>query len=411
MKITVRNLGPIRNEATFDLKPLTVFIGQNDSGKTWLAYVMASIFGPYGMEKYIQTYIEGLVPQMYEPLHRAIEQVLVGGSTSIDIRQFAVDYGEAYFNDVAALAKTWMDGFLSTQLLRFDDLDISLQLAGNTEEFINAVVQSSQVNKIAVGPAGALLTLRKRRGEDKLFVYTSNEIHDTEEQEEQGINIGGDLPPDVVKEQIVSFVLSVLHRSLYPYVRIFPIEKATLVTDRFSERIIEHTKINEAVQNTFYEVIWPVQSFVTMLSLLFNVGRRQQEEREKRARNDVNVRKYREFAELLEQEVLMGEIKFSTPEPDPRRQILYQPSPDAVLEIPIASSMVKELSPLVLYLRYLARPGELLIIDEPEMNLHPAAQVKIIEFLTMLVNAGLNILITTHSSYVVDHLINLMDAY
>lgn len=33
--------------------------------------------------------------------------------------------------------------------------------------------------------------------------------------------------------------------------------------------------------------------------------------------------------------------------------------------------MVKELSPLVLYLRYLARAGELLIIDEPEMNLHP----------------------------------------
>jgi predicted ATPase len=72
--------------------------------------------------------------------------------------------------------------------------------------------------------------------------------------------------------------------------------------------------------------------------------------------------------------------------------------------------MVKELSPLVLYLRHLARPGELLIIDEPEMNLHPAAQVKIIEFLAMLVNAGLHVLITTHSTYVVDHLVNLMDA-
>lgn len=72
--------------------------------------------------------------------------------------------------------------------------------------------------------------------------------------------------------------------------------------------------------------------------------------------------------------------------------------------------MVKELSSLVLYLRYLALPGELLIIDEPEMNLHPAAQVEIIEFLAMLVNAGLHVLITTHSPYIVDHLVNLMDA-
>jgi len=71
---------------------------------------------------------------------------------------------------------------------------------------------------------------------------------------------------------------------------------------------------------------------------------------------------------------------------------------------------VKELSPLVLYLRYLAKPGELLIIDEPEMNLHPEAQVKMTEFLTMLINAGLNILVTTHSPYVVDHLANLIKA-
>jgi len=62
----------------------------------------------------------------------------------------------------------------------------------------------------------------------------------------------------------------------------------------------------------------------------------------------------------------------------------------------VASSMVKELAPLYLCLRYLVEPDELLIIDEPEMNLHPAAQVQIIEFLAMLVQAGLKVLITTH---------------
>ena len=44
------------------------------------------------------------------------------------------------------------------------------------------------------------------------------------------------------------------------------------------------------------------------------------------------------------------------------------------------------------------------------MNLHPKAQVQVLEFLTMLVNAGLNVLVTTHSPYITDHLLNLTKA-
>lgn len=93
-----------------------------------------------------------------------------------------------------------------------------------------------------------------------------------------------------------------------------------------------------------------------------------------------------------------------------QNEIIFQPSKDINLEMQVASSMVKEIAPLYLCLRYLVEPDELLIIDEPEMNLHPAAQVQIIEFLAMLVQAGLKVLITTHSPYIVDHLSNLMKA-
>jgi len=158
------------------------------------------------------------------------------------------------------------------------------------------------------------------------------------------------------------------------------------------------------------EVIWPVSSFISMLNTIFGNRSRDREEREKQAGRDPRIKRYIELAQVLENQVLAGSVYLSTPEPDPRREVLFQPTQNSNLEIPIVSSMVKELSPLVLYLRYLARPGELLIIDEPEMNLHPAAQVKIIEFLAMLVNAGLHVLITTHSTYVIDHLVNLIDA-
>ena len=138
-------------------------------------------------------------------------------------------------------------------------------------------------------------------------------------------------------------------------------------------------------------------------------------------KKDTYIKRYVELAEILEEQILGGNVIFSQQMLEmesavslvgglPARHVLFEPAADIKLPISVASSMVKELSSLVLYLRYLAQPGELLVIDEPEMNLHPEAQVRMIEFLALLVNAGLKVLITTHSPYVVDHLANLLKA-
>ncbi len=63
-----------------------------------------------------------------------------------------------------------------------------------------------------------------------------------------------------------------------------------------------------------------------------------------------------------------------------------------------------------MYLRYWAGPGDLLIIDEPEMNAHPDAQLRITELVAYLVNKGIRVVLTTHSPYVVDHLGVLVEA-
>lgn len=73
-----------------------------------------------------------------------------------------------------------------------------------------------------------------------------------------------------------------------------------------------------------------------------------------------------------------------------------------------ASSSIKQLAPLLLYLRYRAAPGQTLIIDEPEMNLHPEGQAKLLEALGMLANLGVPVLLTTHSPYFLAHLNNLI---
>jgi len=421
MKVTIQNLGVIQ-KAEIDLKPLTIFIGENNSGKTWLAYTLSGIFGSRGWNEYAQAYAEGQIARVYPPLDKAIEDVLAKGNATIDLCKFAEEYGETYFKNVANFAQHWMGAFMSTQLAIFDNMDMSVSLTETKADFLARVEKCSLQSNIA----GGLLTIRKKQGDKILYIYTSTEGEEL---------ITERLPIEGIKERLVRSVARILHQSLYPQIRVFPTERTALVTFRFSDRTREKESLTfdektfEAIGKALRQLeelsgpsistmleqnartaIEPVGSFLTMMASTFRIGLKEKEKRQQEAKNNANIQKYIQLAQVLEKQILAGDVDFSTPEPDPRREILFQPAQEVMLEIPIASSMVKELAPLVLYLRYLAKPGELLIIDEPEMNLHPEAQVKIIEFLAMLVNAGLKVLITTHSPYMLDHLSNLIKA-
>ena len=67
------------------------------------------------------------------------------------------------------------------------------------------------------------------------------------------------------------------------------------------------------------------------------------------------------------------------------------------------SSMVSEIAPLVLYLKYFVL-GDLFIIEEPESHIDAENQRRLARAIAMLVNA----LITTHSDFFVGQLNNLL---
>ena len=70
--------------------------------------------------------------------------------------------------------------------------------------------------------------------------------------------------------------------------------------------------------------------------------------------------------------------------------------------------MVSELAPVILYLRHVVQPGETLIIEEPESHLHPAMQVEFTRQIAALIHAGIKVIITTHSEWVLETLANLV---
>ncbi len=74
----------------------------------------------------------------------------------------------------------------------------------------------------------------------------------------------------------------------------------------------------------------------------------------------------------------------------------------------IASSSARGLSDLYFFLRHAARKNQLLIIDEPEGHLDTANQIQFARLLARAVRAGLKVLITTHSDYIIKEINNLI---
>ena len=160
MKITICNLGTIER-AEIDLKPLTIFIGPNNTGKTWTAMALAGIFGPYGFTPYLDAYIQGEVSNDYRQLDEAVGHITKTGTAAIDMVQFANDYGDIYFNNVAHFCKRWLASFMGTDLVSFDDLDVSMDLLETKENLLNQMLNASLRGDIIGAQEKSTFTIRK----------------------------------------------------------------------------------------------------------------------------------------------------------------------------------------------------------------------------------------------------------
>ena len=115
------------------------------------------------------------------------------------------------------------------------------------------------------------------------------------------------------------------------------------------------------------------------------------------------------LADALERDVLAGEILVRRASPGGYPEFVYQPrKTEEIIRLSRASSMVSELAPVVLFLRSTVDRGDTLIIEEPEAHLHPAAQTQMAKTLGGLVRAGVWVVVTTHSDWLLDEIGNLI---
>ena len=114
----------------------------------------------------------------------------------------------------------------------------------------------------------------------------------------------------------------------------------------------------------------------------------------------------KEHPEVLEDfaDIIGGEYAITQDD-----QLYYVPKGTGLkLTMVESSSAVRSLLDLGFYLHHVVEKGALLMVDEPELNLHPANQRRIARLFARLVNLGVKVFITTHSDYIVKELNTLI---
>ncbi|MDV2857167.1 AAA family ATPase [Oceanimonas sp. CAM02] len=112
-------------------------------------------------------------------------------------------------------------------------------------------------------------------------------------------------------------------------------------------------------------------------------------------------------AEYLEDKILHGHVKTARAAIN---DYTYVPQGGAALPYHLTSSLVGELTPLVIFLRSNITYRSL-ILEEPEAHLHPELQKQLTCALSRIVSAGVPVWCTTHSETVFQQVNNLMRLY
>ena len=135
----------------------------------------------------------------------------------------------------------------------------------------------------------------------------------------------------------------------------------------------------------------PVNEYIIRLNKLEEYENKEETEIYKNLVKNINI-----------QNIIEGEIIIKS------NQIIYKNENNLELNMGLVSSTVKTLAGFFLYLKYQAQTGDIVFIDEIELNLHPENQRKVMRLINYLSKQGLKFVISTHSPIITQEINNMI---
>ena len=380
MKVKVKNLGVLK-QAEFSLGDLTIICGDNNTGKTYATYAL------YGFLDTWPRHIGSLGRERIS--QRVISNLLDNGVTQIDLIEYAKG-AESILNTLCERYTESLPSIFAAHRDRFRDSQFYISLErGALSKSIKGMVFKSKTGarnrqffSIAKAEGSTELEVSllvdKQRGKiptgliKRLITDTINE------------HVFGQFFPDVVISSAERTGAAIFRRELN-FARNRLLKEMSRAEDNIDPR--------ELLLKSYQDYALPVESNVDFTRQLESV-----------AKMDSFLAE--EHPEVLARFVdIIGGVYTVTR----NDELYFIPKGERIkLSMDESSSSVRSMLDIGFYLRHVAEPGDLLMVDEPELNLHPENQRRIVRLFARLVNLGIKVFITTHSDYIIKELNTLI---
>ena len=417
VRLEVQDFGPLA-QASVELRPLTVFVGPSNTGKTYLALLIYALhrvfegFPPLPPPSILLPSIDYDLPHRYqeeiktsqeieiEMTEEMVEEMIDKWSSDEQIRlsEFPDLYKEliSSINDTSLLGNN-----LSSEIERCFDVDSKVELLCHSrKENARISLNIDDINqdlwKFTMEWSDKK-TLISGQIEDIIFpsnyrspvarTQARRLYHRLLQQGRNWREIFG-----------VLFQRNFLGRRWFNTILYLPASRGGIMQSYpviVSALVSRSTRPGLRFPKTIPTLSGGVTDFIQHLILYREYSR------------DLN--KISKLATALEDKTLWGRVSAIQSTPASYPEFVYRPQ-GAKQDIRLnrASSMVSELTPIVLLMRGRLKPGDTLIIEEPEAHLHPAAQTRMARTLAALVRAGVRVVATTHSDWLLQEMANLV---
>lgn len=380
VEIAVKNFGPIA-EANIDLRPLTVFVGPSNTGKTYFATLVYALHGVLaGFPRY---------PLLNHALF-SLPKAMFGSNSFDDVVEVMDEIKK--FNQLVEKIKVIDKQFKFLELPQDIREEVRSELK-NLKVFEEELKRCFDLKSISKLPR--LDNRRHHRMVVSLSVSEAGQELWAVEMKDSGDSI---IINDQVNENMVVNPVELIGPHAIRHLRRYylPSSRSGIMQNH---KIIASSSV-ALISSPFMEDSSDIATLSGGLADFLRLLILYEEP-------DTPDDKLFTIAKSLEAGVLAGDI-ITKSSPSGHPEFLYRPQGmEEDILVSQASSMVSELAPLVLFLRGGIKPGDTLIIEEPEAHLHPGAQANMAVILARLVRAGVRVIITTHSDWLLQEISNL----
>ena len=427
LELEVSDFGPIAR-AKIELRPLTVFVGPSNTGKSYLAILI------YALHRFFMGYsrTRGAVVGMYDPADLRYGVRRMGRSPAIsksDVGRLR-EWARATVSEKQKDARAPIHVPLEVARFIWEMISVNTgdHVAAMIERAFGASPQELKRHSSANGAyivlrsespqsiSGSLIEQQLRLGESNLRLSPSESAleFDSSDAINNELAIMSFLSIDGLKNELdeddlftyqINDFLSAMAKDVVSKL-VHPLNSRAyyLPADRTGVMHAHHVVVNSLIRSAARAGLYdeaPLGKLSGVLADFLQQLVNLNETQRHRAPSG-------SLANQIEKSILFGSIH-NDPSVVNYPSFSYQPSGwQRNLPLMSTSSMVSELAPVVLYLRHVVRPGNTLIIEEPEAHLHPGMQREFTRQIAGMIRAGIRVIITTHSEWVLEELANLV---